>query len=349
MGRYFNIFTAVAAFLAGAAAKDWIVYQQIKEMEEWSVQTPLIMIHNEPITYLVYGIGGGWFVAGLLAAVTLCIDWYMKSVLEGKGFAAILSLVGGFVVGTLFFLPYAIINTKRYGIHIYAQNRQRGDLRQLKKDIAGTVFVICVMVVLLVIIRRTWYIGYKTILGGAVICAFAIFEGVRKIREVDNQQKEKPLREETADFEKTADSDRWDLLQSAMEGLSTEERLDRMCRHISEFIPYYLTEKERIGVTLEGGYFLKTFSNGTKTYLYVLRAKVSDGYISKKRHTIWEYNIVLGFCSPEDELLEDLTQEWMCEFMGDFYDQLYELYHHNRKRSIEVAEHNLWNMTKYTC
>lgn len=78
MKRYYNIVTVMLTFLSGVIAEDWIVYVQIKYTEEWLVNTNLIMIHSKPVTFLVYGFLGGWFVSGLLAAVTIWMDWAVK-------------------------------------------------------------------------------------------------------------------------------------------------------------------------------------------------------------------------------------------------------------------------------
>ena len=55
MKRYYNIVTVIITFFAGAIAKDWIVYEQIKYTEEWFMDTELVMIHSTAVTGLVDG------------------------------------------------------------------------------------------------------------------------------------------------------------------------------------------------------------------------------------------------------------------------------------------------------
>lgn len=98
------------------------------------MSTRLIMIHNKPVTFLVYGILGGWFVAGLLAADAIWLDWYARLVRERKLLGFILSIPGAIVTGVFGFLPYAIRNTMQYGVHIFAERRRENDLAGMKKD-----------------------------------------------------------------------------------------------------------------------------------------------------------------------------------------------------------------------
>lgn len=349
MKRYYNIVTVIITFLAGAIAKDWIVYEQIKYTEEWFMDTQLVMIHSTSVTFLVYGFLGGWFVSGLLAAVSIWLDWYAKLIREGKIHGAIISLAGALVVGIFGFLPYAIINTRQYGICIFSDRKQKNDLNGMKKDIAGTVFMICGTVILLIMIRCTWHRSVYTIIGGALICGFIIFEGIRKIHEIDEQINRNCMDEEHIVSMETSPSGKWDLMQSNMEGLSIDERLNRMCEHISNYIPYYLAEKEWIGVTVEGGYFLEKRSDGTEAYLYILRAKDDEGYISEKSRKVWEYWILLGDYSSEGGHIEDLTEEWMNEFMSDFYEKLNDLYNRKKRKSAKGIGRPLQNVKIYTC
>lgn len=349
MKRYYNMVTVMLTFLSGAIAEVWLVYVQIKDTEEWLMSTKLVMIHSKPVTFLVYGFLGGWFVSGLLAAVTIWMDWAVQLVKKRKVYGVIISIGGALIAGGLGFLPYAIMNTKQYGVRIFADRKKKNDLYGLKKDIAGTVFMICVTIILLVIIRRTWFKGFRTILGGALICAFVIFEGARKIHEINEQINRDCADENHTTLQDIFSSGKWDLMQSSMEGFTTEERLERTCEHISDYIQYYLAEKEWIGVTIEGGFFLEKHSDGTDNYLYILRAKDSEGYISEKNRKVWEYWVLFGDSSPENGCIEDLTEEWMRGFMDEFYEIMYDLYHKKNRKAAKDTGRILRNMKTYTC
>lgn len=336
-------------FLSGVIAEDWIVYVQIKYTEEWLVNTNLIMIHSKPVTFLVYGFLGGWFVSGLLAAVTIWMDWAVKLAKKGQVYGVIFSIIGALIVGSIGFLPYAIMNTRQYGVRIFADRKKKNDLYGMKKDIAGTVFIICVTIILLVIIRRTWFRGFHTILGGALICAFVIFEGARKIHEVNEQINRNGADENHTTSRNIDSSGKWDLMQSSMEGFTTEERLERTCEHISDYIQYYLSEKERIGITIEGGYFLEKQDHNREEYLYILRVKGGEGYLSQMNRIAWEYKVLLGFNTPEDSIIEDLTEKWMHEFLDDFYVNMLSLYHKKNRKVVKETERELLNMRTYIC
>lgn len=144
-------------------------------------------------------------------------------------------------------------------------------------------------------------------------------------------------------------SGKWDLLQSSLDGMNTEERLMRMCDHISNYIQYYLSEKESLGVIIEGGYFLDKHSENKEGYLYILRVKDGENYISKSLQAAWEYRIYLGFNAPEDGIIEDLTEEWMREFMNDFYAKLLSLYHKKNRKVVKQTERELTDVRTHIC
>lgn len=264
-------------------------------------------------------------------------------------YGVIFSIIGALIVGSIGFLPYAIMNTRQYGVRIFADRKKKNDLYGMKKDIAGTVFIICVTIILLVIIRRTWFRGFHTILGGALICAFVIFEGARKIHEVNEQINRNGADENHTTSRNIDSSGKWDLMQSSMEGFTTEERLERTCEHISDYIQYYLSEKERIGITIEGGYFLEKQDHNREEYLYILRVKGGEGYLSQMNRIAWEYKVLLGFNTPEDSIIEDLTEKWMHEFLDDFYVNMLSLYHKKNRKVVKETERELLNMRTYIC
>ena len=128
----------------------------------------------------------------------------------------------------------------QYGLHIFADRKQKKDKLGIKKDIVGVVFIICSTVALLVIMLRRYYYSQRLIWGGLLLCAFVVFEGARKIYEVDIYDNEDSNDE--VEIQKVSLSGKWDFMQSDMDGLSEEDRLARMCDHLSAYIPYYMEQ-----------------------------------------------------------------------------------------------------------
>lgn len=346
MRKYYNIITVIFTFLLGALAENWILFMRIKSSEEWNMNMDFI-IHSKPVSYLVYGFLGGWFVSGILAAFVMGIEWVFKSAQRGKLFGVVISVGGAFIVGILGFLPYAVSNTKQFGLHIFADRKRKKDNLGIKKDIAGVVFIICSTVVLLVILLKTYYYSYRLIWGGLLLCCFVIFEGIRKMREIgvhDNTDFN-----DEVEIQRASVNEKWDFMQRSVEGLSEEEKLSRMCEHLSSYISYYLEKKQKIGIIIEGGFFLEEHADGVKRYLYILRARDEEGYISEKKQKVWEYWILLGYRSLEDSLIEDLTEEWMNEFMDEFYEKLYSLYYKRTRAAARGTGYELVDMKTYMC
>lgn len=346
MKKYYNMITLIGTFLLGSAAGSWILYDKISRTKYWNGSMDFI-IHSEPITYLVYGFLGGWFVSGVLAVLTIWLDGFSKQMKKGNVYGAVASIGGALVVGIFGFVPYAILNTKQYGLHIFADRKREKDNSEMKKDIAGVVFIICSTIMLLVVMIRTYYRAYKYLWGGLILCGLVIFEGVRKMHELEAFDST----DVGDEFEpRKAERDgKWDLMQSSMDGLREEERITRMCEHLSAYIPYYMEAREGFGVMIEGGFFLEEREDGVKEYLYILRGRDNEGYISEKHRDVWEYWILLGYHSPEDSLLEDLTEEWMQEFMDEFYEKLSDLYHRKNRKAAQGTGRELSDMKIYMC
>ena len=169
MKKHYNILTVIIIFLLGFIVFGRLECIQIEYSESYALQLQGALIYSQLFVFCVYGFLGGWLLSGLLAVFTMWIDYLGKK--NKKSIVGyILDFFGVIIAGLMCFLPYAIANTKQYGIHIFEDRQNEADLYNIKDNSRQLSIFICFPVIILLLYFSNVYTVIICVVLALLLC-----------------------------------------------------------------------------------------------------------------------------------------------------------------------------------
>ena len=170
MKKYYNIITVIIIFLLGFIVFGRLECIQMEYSESYALQLQGALINSQLFVFCVYGFLGGWLLSGLLAILTMWIDHLGKKNKKSIG-GYILDFLGVIIAGLMCFLPYAIANTKQYGIHIFKDCQKEDDLYKNSRRLS--IFICFPIIILLLYLSNVYSVVVCVVL--ALLLCGSIF------------------------------------------------------------------------------------------------------------------------------------------------------------------------------